>query len=120
MNLVRADGSVRIHTSLLDPTRLLMGGMERMRALILGAALVLGEFTCFYAMVITVDTMFWVVVAIVWLICCVVYGAFLRRLGSRGGYFHSMYARRVREQAAYRRSAHPTAPISKIPDHAEA
>jgi len=30
------------------------------------------------------------------------------------------FQRRVREQNAYRRSAHPTAPITKIPDHAEA
>lgn len=120
MPLVRSDGSVRVHTSLLDPRRFQIGPMDRNRLLALIAAFVIGNFTCFYAAIVTIDTKVWIGAAILWNSCCVLYAVFLRRIGARGGYYQAMFGRRVREQVAYRRSAHPTAPITKIPDHAEA
>jgi hypothetical protein len=121
MSLVRYDGSVRTHRALLDPaTRFQIAGMDQSRVLMTVVAVLIGDFACLYSAVLTVDTTFWACGAGLWTLCCIAYLVFLRRIGSRGGYYQGMYGRRVREQEAYRRSAHPSAPIRKMPDHAEA
>ena len=116
MELLQEDGSVRLHRSLLDPSRHQILEMDRNRFFILIAVTSMGLFFSFYGYATTIDQRLWIAVGIAWVALFVVMVLFLKRLGSRGGYFHDIYRRRIREQECYPRSAHAAAPVTTFPD----
>jgi hypothetical protein len=119
MTLVRADGSVRNHRVLQDPSANLFGGMDRNRLLLLVGGFMLGEFACFYAAFVSGNFTMWSAIAFVIMVVSVVYGTLLRRIGQRGGFYHPIIARRVRQQERYFRSAGQFAPVTKFSDSTE-
>lgn len=116
MPIVRPDGSVHVHRSLLDPSRHQIFGIDRGRFLALVGATLIGGFVCLMGIMMTVDSTFWTAILTCWVIMIAIAVLLMRRIGARGGYFQRIYLRRIREQECYCRSAHSAAPIKRIPD----
>ncbi len=116
MARLNADGRVDVHRSLLAPERLQLWRCDRDTLFNDGLISLIVAFMSAYAILITVDSMIWTLVTAVVVIVAGARLYFLRRIGKKGGYYHRIYERRMTQQAVYKRSAHPIAPIVRVPD----